>query len=68
MTDGPFFGSSPRPSRRTKRPEIFPTEMEIVERAYQLFIADDMRSERVSDYWQRAEEELLDRAARKVIR
>jgi len=68
MSDGPFFGSSHRRSRRTKPPEIFPTEGEVLERAYQLFVADDMRSEGVSDYWHRAEEELLDRAARKVIR
>jgi DUF2934 family protein len=69
MSDGSFYG------RRRRRlgqgrvsVKIFPTFDEIAERAYQLFVADGKRVERVFDHWQRAEDELLDRAARRVIR
>jgi hypothetical protein len=71
MTDGPFFGSSRRPPR-APRPrqsrKVFPTPAEIFDRAYQLFIANGLRGERVADYWRRAEDDLLDQAARRALR
>ncbi|HJZ74553.1 MAG TPA: DUF2934 domain-containing protein [Vicinamibacterales bacterium] len=71
MSDGPFFGSSRRPPRapRTRQPppEVFPTPTEIADRAYELFLANGKRGERAADYWRRAEDELLDRAARRIV-
>ncbi|HMF99044.1 MAG TPA: DUF2934 domain-containing protein [Vicinamibacterales bacterium] len=75
MTDGPFFGSSRRPPRtprvpRTRQspPEVFPTPTEIADRAYELFRTVGRRGERAADYWRRAEDELLERAARRIVR
>jgi len=65
MTDGPFFGSSPAP-RAGRRTDLFPTEAEIANRAYELFVADPRRDEHATDYWRRAEDELLDCAARRM--
>jgi DUF2934 family protein len=65
-------GSRPRrvkrqPSPRNRR-DVFPTFEEIAELAYQLFLANGRHVERVFDYWQEAENELLDRAAGRVLR
>jgi Protein of unknown function (DUF2934) len=68
MTEGPFFGSSDRRRRLSKLVAVFPTPDEIADRAYELFIDAGSRAEHEADYWRRAEDELLDRAARRVIR
>jgi hypothetical protein len=47
--------------------DTFPTPDEITSRAHALFAADGRRMPRVSDYWRQAEEELLDRAARRAL-
>jgi hypothetical protein len=74
MTEGPFFGSSGRRRRRPEPFNMFPTADEIAERAYQLFAAEKSRVDDTADYWRRledcwrrAENELLDRAARRVV-
>jgi hypothetical protein len=72
MTDGPFFGPSRQPprgrARRTRQSaDVFPTPTDIADRAYELFLANGIRGERASDYWRRAEDELLDLAARRVL-
>jgi hypothetical protein len=71
MTDGPYSGSSRRPPRVPRARQsrnVFPTSAEIFDRAYQLFLANGMRSEQVADYWRRAEDELLDQAAQRALR
>ena len=67
MTDPPHH-SEPRRRRVARRDDVFPTFDEIAERAYELFVAEGKRVERVFECWQRAETELLERAARRVIR
>ncbi len=67
MTDGPYHG--PRRRLRMVAPvDTFPTFDEIAHRAYEIFVAEGRHIERVFDCWDRAEQELLDRAARRVIR
>jgi len=70
MTDGPFRGAPQRRRRSATLPpaDVFPTFDEIACRAYELFLADGKKIERVFQCWYRAEDELLDRAARRVIR
>lgn len=69
MTDGPYHGPPQRRRHRTVAPaDIFPTFDEIAHRAYELFLTDGRRVARVFECWDRAEQELLDRAARRVIR
>ena len=54
--------------RRTAPIDLFPTFDEIAERAHELFVAEGKPVDRVFDCWSRAEAELLERAASKVIR
>lgn len=68
MTDGPYHGAPLRRRRLAPPAETFPTFDEIARRAYELFVADGKRIDRVFDCWERAEDELLDRAARRAIR
>ncbi|HKB09752.1 MAG TPA: hypothetical protein VKD69_03820 [Vicinamibacterales bacterium] len=65
--DSRRFARRPR-TRGARAPEIFPTQAEIFNRAYQLFVASGVHPDRVSDCWHRAEDELLDEAARRVLR
>ncbi len=65
MTDGPFFGPPRRHFRDRELHDVFPSALEIAERAYELFLADSRRGSE-SEYWRRAEDELLDRAARRA--
>ena len=65
MTDGAFFGP-PRPSRRPSAPaDVYPTAIEIARRVAELK-ASGMNAASPDEYWTRAEDELLDRAARRV--
>lgn len=68
MTDGPFYGRPERRSRLVPPADSYPTHREIADRAYELFVADGMRAAPGLDYWERAENELLDRAARRLTR
>lgn len=68
MTDGPYHGPPLRRRRLAPAVETFPTFDEIARRAHELFVAEGRRVDRVFDCWNRAEDELLDRAARRVIR
>src|SRR5262249_37764074 len=68
MTDGPFFGQGNRRTRGVFRNSSCPPPEDIAARAHQLFVADGEQLERLSDCWQRAEDELLDRAARRLPR
>jgi hypothetical protein len=68
MTDGPYPGAPQRRRRPNPPADVFPTFDEIAARAYQLYVSDGERVERVFDCWNRAEDELLDAAARRVIR
>ncbi len=58
------------PDDRTRIPplDVFPTFDEIAARAYELFVAEGKRIDRVFDCWSQAETELLDRAARRLTR
>jgi hypothetical protein len=67
MSDGPFFGPCGRRSRDREPSAAYPTPLEIAGRAYELFLADGRRGDE-SEYWRRAEDELLERAARRAIR
>jgi len=64
MTDGPFFGPRRRFRDRELR-DVFPTPLEIAERAYELFLSDGRRLSE-AEYWRRAEDDLLERAARRA--
>jgi hypothetical protein len=46
---------------------MFPTPDEIASRAHALFVLDGRHMTRVSEYWLRAEQELLERGARRVL-
>ena len=65
MSDGPFFGPPRRRSRDRELNDVFPTALEIAERAYELCLADGRRGSE-AEYWHRAEDELLERAARRA--
>jgi len=64
-----------RPDRRASRerrhslPVLnpFPSIDEIAERAHILWIADGRRPDRIVPCWRQAEDELLDRAARRTV-
>jgi hypothetical protein len=45
----------------------FPTTNEIAARAHDLFVAEGRRVTRISEYWRKAEQELLDLAARRTL-
>jgi hypothetical protein len=47
--------------------DTFPTPDEITSRAHALFVLDGRQLTKVSAYWRRAEQELLDRAARRAL-
>jgi hypothetical protein len=47
---------------------VFPTDDEIAERAYEILRAEGNRLDRLRECWRRAEQELLDRAASRVLR
>jgi hypothetical protein len=55
------------PTPRFDTVATFPGTNEIGERANQLFIEGGRHLTMIPEYWRRAEEELLDRAARRVI-
>jgi hypothetical protein len=66
MTDGPYLG----PERRLHpRPPVdaLPTPHAIAQRAYELFVSEGSHCT-ANECWRRAERELLDRAAHRVIR
>ena len=65
MTDGPFFGPPRHRFRDRELHDVFPAPLEIAERAYELFLSDGRRWSE-SEYWRRAEDELLERAARRA--
>jgi hypothetical protein len=60
------------PSRKIKRSIMsssvaaLPTSDEIASRAHELFIADGRRLSTLATHWERAEQELLDRAFKKL--
>ncbi len=69
MSDSPFNRRDKRrTSLRRRRNAVFPTFEEIAERTYELFIDNGRHVDRVFDYWQQAENELLDRAASRATR
>jgi hypothetical protein len=47
--------------------DIFPTPDEITSRAHALFVAGGRRRAKASDYWLQAEQELLERGARRTL-
>jgi hypothetical protein len=47
--------------------DTFPTPDEITSRAHALFVLDGRQLTKVSEYWKEAEQELLDRAARRAL-
>jgi len=66
MTDGPYSG----PERRRRPPppaDVFPTPQAIAQRAYELFVSEGFHCG-ANECWRRAERELLDRAAHRLIR
>ena len=67
MSESPFDRRHRRQSPRRRR-AVFPTFEEIAERTYELFLDNGRDVERVFDYWQQAEDELLERAARRATR
>ncbi len=68
MSDGWYDGRMPRRRPLAAPTETFPTFDEIARRAHELFLADGRCIERIFECWHRAEDELLDRAARRAIR
>jgi hypothetical protein len=47
--------------------DIFPTPEEITSRAHALFVAGGRRLAKVSSYWRQAEQDLLERGARRAL-
>jgi hypothetical protein len=47
--------------------DIFPTPDEVTSRAHALLAAGGRRTAKISDYWRQAEQELLDRGARRAL-
>ncbi len=63
--------SQKQPARRRGRSQItrpvdYPTVNEIAERAHDLFVANGRRVGKIFEYWNQAEQELLERAARRA--
>ncbi len=59
---GPHHGDhDQRPPRG-----LFPTEDEIAARAYELYVSNGRRIDRVLEFWSKAERELLTRAAQRI--
>jgi hypothetical protein len=48
-------------------PAVFPTADQIAARAHTLFVSGGRRLTDLPEHWQRAEEELLDEAARRTL-
>jgi hypothetical protein len=46
---------------------MFPTPEEIASRAHALLVLDGRHVTKISEYWRRAEQELLDRGARRAL-
>jgi hypothetical protein len=46
---------------------MFPTPEEITSRAHALFVAGGRRLTKIADYWLQAEQELLERGARRTL-
>jgi hypothetical protein len=68
MTDGTYYGASRRRPRARPPADVYPTPTEIADRADELAMTGEVDRETAADCWSRAEEELLDRAARRVTR
>ena len=67
VTAGPYFGSPRRPTRAVQRAGIFPSVEEIAMRADELFVAGGRRIGSKLDCGRRAEDELLEQAARRAL-
>jgi hypothetical protein len=67
VTDGPYFGRPRRPTRAVQRAGVFPSAEDIARRADQLFVAGGRRVDSRPECWRRAEDELLDHAARRAL-
>jgi hypothetical protein len=61
-------GAVPGQGDRARDAACYPTADEIAERAHALFISGGRRIACIPEYWRTAEAELLDRAARRVLR
>jgi hypothetical protein len=48
-------------------PDVFPTEDEVALRAYELFLLERNPRKVLANYWRIAEDELLERAARRAL-
>jgi len=57
----------PKPSINTTGIAVLPTSDEIAARAHELFVADGRRVSRLTAHWERAEQELLDRAFKRLL-
>ena len=68
MSDGLRGDPTRRRQPKPASADAFPTFDEIARRAHELFVAEGRPIDRVFECWSRAESELLDRAARRVIR
>jgi hypothetical protein len=68
MADGPFRGHPVRRIPARRRVNSYPTTNDIAERAHQIFLSEGRRLDKLSECWRRAENELLDIAARRTIR
>jgi len=60
-------GHQTRLSPVTLPADLFPTPDEIASRAHALFVLDGRHLTKISEYWRWAEQELLDRGARRVL-
>jgi hypothetical protein len=65
MTDGPR--DRVRREKPLALPVVFPTFDEIARRAHELFVLEGRRLNRIRECWERAETELLNRAARRTV-
>jgi hypothetical protein len=67
MSDNPA-DKKRRPTPPRHEIDVFPTANEIASRAHDLFVTEGRRLTRIFEYWERAEQELLDRGARRAVR
>jgi hypothetical protein len=67
MADSPFRRHPVRRISGRRSVNSYPTTNEIAERAHQIFLSEGRRLDRLSECWRRAENELLDIAARRTI-
>ena len=54
-------------ARVSAAPAVFPTADQIAAKAHDLFVAGGRRLTDLPDHWRRAEQELLDTAARRAL-